>query len=88
MCSARPVASSDVCPVWGCQGVAMVVKGVSRGLVTSASPGMHAGLCGLSFEGRQTCSDIVWDLGRFNSMYKVCCSSVCIGNLASDSIWE
>ena len=43
VCSAGPVASSDVCPVRGCQGVALVVNGVSRGLVTPVSPDMHAG---------------------------------------------
>ena len=52
------MASSNVCPVRGCQGVALVAKGVSRGLVTSVSPDMHAGLYGLSFEGKQTCSEI------------------------------
>ena len=36
----------------GCQGVALVVKVASRGLVTSVSPNIHAGLYGLSFEGK------------------------------------
>ena len=55
------------------EGVMLVTKGVSRGLVTSASPDMHVGSFGLSFGGKQTCSEIVWNLGRFNLMYKVGC---------------
>ena len=51
----------------------LVTKGVSRGLVTSASPDMHVGSFGLSFGGKQTCSEIVCNLGRFNSMFKVGC---------------
>ena len=45
-CSAGRLASSGICLVWGCHGVPLVVRGVSRSFSGVSEPGHAIGAVG------------------------------------------